>query len=600
MTDVFLDERFIGSVDNAEEFVKKIKEERQKGKISSNVNINHDKQLDEVSFIISKGRARRPLIVVANEKSKLTEEHLKQLEKNELTWKELRDKGIIEYLDAAEEENALIALREEDLTNEHTHLEISPLVMLGLTTSLVPYGNFGQSSRLNRGSKTQKQALGFYSASYLLRMDTDVSLLQYPQTPIVKSMMYDISQSDKHPAGQNVTIALMSYEGYNMSDAIILNKGSVERGLARSFYFRPYSVEELRYSGGLVDEICIPDKEVKGYKSEKEYRHLEDDGIVYPEAKLQSEDVIIGKTSPPRFLGELEEFSIAANTRRESSVAVRHSEAGMIDMVLLTENEEGNRLAQVRLRDQRIPEIGDKFASRHGQKGVIGLIVPQEDMPFSASGIVPDLIFSPHSVPSRMTVSHLIEILGGKVGALSGRHIDGTTFNAESEESLRKELLNSGFRENGTERFYNGVTGEEFEAKIFVGNMYYLKLKHMVANKLHARASGRIQLLTRQPIEGRSKGGGLRLGEMEKDCFVAHGASLLLKERFDSDKTIVHVCEECGMLAVYDSFRNRKFCPRCGNNVEITPIELSYAFKLLLDEFKSLGIYPKLILRSKY
>lgn len=600
MADIFLDEKFIGKVDDPQDFIKKVKAERQKGKIPSSVNINYDSQLNEINIIISKGRARRPLIVVENGKSRLTEEHLKQLGNNELTWKELLNRGIIEYLDAAEEENALVALNEEELTEEHTHLEISPLVILGLTTSLVPYGNFGQSSRLNRGSKTQKQALGFYSANYLLRMDTDVSLLQYPQRPIVKSMMYDISQADKHPAGQNVTIALMSYEGYNMSDSIILNRGSVERGLARSFYFRPYAVEELRYSGGLVDEICIPDKEVKGYKSEKEYKYLEDDGIVYPEAKLQSEDVIIGKTSPPRFLGDLEEFSIAANIRRESSVAVRHGEAGVVDMVVVTENEEGNKLTQVRLRDQRIPETGDKFASRHGQKGVIGLIVPQEDMPFSASGIVPDLIFSPHSIPSRMTVSHLIEILGGKVGALSGRYIDGTTFSAEPEAKLREELLKLGFRENGTERFYNGVTGEEFEAKIFVGNMYYLKLKHMVANKLHARASGRIQLLTRQPIEGRSKGGGLRLGEMEKDCFVAHGASLLLKERFDSDKTIVHVCEECGMLAVHDGFRNRKFCPRCGSNVEITPIELSYAFKLLLDEFKSLGIYPKLILRSKY
>jgi len=221
-------------------------------------------------------------------------------------------------------------------------------------------------------------------------------------------------------------------------------------------------------------------------------------------------------------------------------------------------------------------------------------------MPFSASGIIPDLIFSPHSIPSRMTISHLIEILGGKVGALSGKYIDGTIFESQSEKELRGYLRELGFRENGTEKMYNGITGEEFKVDIYIGDMYYLKLKHMVANKLHSRASGRIQLLTRQPIEGRSKGGGLRLGEMEKDCFVAHGASLLLKERFDSDKTIVHICENCGLLAVSDSYRNRKFCTSCGSNVTITPIEISYAFKLLLDELKSLCVYPKIKLISKY
>ena len=600
MSDVYLDEKFIGKVDNAAEFIKNVKSERKKGRVAETLNVFYNDKLDDVYLESSKGRARRALIVVEDGKSKLTNDIFKQVEEGKLTWSELIKNGVIEYLDAAEEENAFVALYEQDLTKEHTHLEISPVVILGLTTSLVPYANFGQSSRLNRGSKTQKQALGLYAANYLLRMDTDVSILQYPQLPIVRSFMNEVSEYNKHPAGQNVIIALMSYEGYNMQDSIVINKGSVQRGLARSFYFRPYVVEELRYPGGLVDEVCIPDKEVKGYRSEKDYMYLEDDGIIHPESKVKADDVVIGKTSPPRFLGELEDFSIAANIRRESSLAVKQGEGGVVDFVVLTENEEGNKLIQVRLRDQRIPEVGDKFASRHGQKGVIGLLVEHADMPFTSSGIVPDLIFSPHSIPSRMTISHMIEILAGKVGALRGKAVDGTTFSSESEKDLRKQLLELGFREDGTEKVYNGVTGEEFKVNIFVGNMYYLKLKHMVANRLHARASGRIQLLTRQPIEGRSKGGGLRLGEMEKDCLVAHGASLLLKERFDSDKTVIHICESCGMLAVHDSFRNRKFCTRCGSNVEISAVEMSYSFKLLLDELKSLCIYPKLVLRSKY
>ena len=374
----------------------------------------------------------------------------------------------------------------------------------------------------------------------------------------------------------------------------------MQRGLARSTFFRPYVTEELRYSGGLTDQVSVPDKEVKGYRSEKDYRNIEEDGIVFTGANVEADDVLIGKISPPRFLGELEEMSIAANIRRESSTVVKHGETGIVDMTYITENEQGNRLVQVRLRDQRVPEIGDKFASRHGQKGVIGLIIPQQDLPFTGSGVTPDLIFSPHSIPSRMTMSHLIEILAGKVGSLDGKYIDASTFDTPNEEDLRKTLLKFGFRDDGTEDMYNGITGEKMQARIFVGNIFYLKLKHMVANKLHARASGRIQLLTRQPIEGRAKGGGLRLGEMEKDCLVGHGASLLLKERFDSDITRIQVCESCGMLAVYDNFKNTQFCHRCGGNIVINTIQISYAFKLLLDELRALGIGPKLNLKSKY
>ena len=599
-TDVYMNEIFIGKVESPEDFVNKVKEERRNKKIPEELNIFYNDRINEVQIETSKGRARRPLIIVENGKQKLTDQHIEKIKEKTLSWKNLIQDGIIEYIDALEEENCLIALKEEDLTKDHTHLEISPITIIGLTTSQVPFSNFVQSARLNRGSKSQKQSLGLYASNYPIRIDTDVSILHYPQKPIVKSFTSEIGGQEDHPSGQNVVIALMSYEGYNMQDSLIINEGSIQRGLARSTYFRPYSAEELRYSGGLVDEIGVPDKEVKGYRSEEEYKLLEEDGIIYPEAKVTEEDVIISKTSPPRFLGEMEEFSIAANKRRESSLTIKHGENGIVDFVIVTENEEGNKLVRVRVRHERIPEIGDKFASRHGQKGVLGLIVPHEDMPFTVSGITPDLIFSPHSIPGRMSVSHLIEIVAGKTGALDARHIDGTTFSSESEEDIRQQLLKLGFREDGTERMINGITGEEFEAKIYVGNMYYLRLKHMVANRLHARASGRIQLLTRQPIEGRAKGGGLRLGEMEKDCLVAHGASLLLKERFDSDKTNIPICGDCGMVAVNDSYRKNRFCHRCGGSVDINNIEVSYAFKLLLDELRALGVSTKLSLVNKY
>ncbi|MBI2575603.1 DNA-directed RNA polymerase subunit B [Candidatus Woesearchaeota archaeon] len=600
MPEVYLNSKFVGHIDEPRLFVEKMREGRRRGSVGTQVNVHFDEQQDIVEIECGKGRARRPLIVVKNGQPLLTERHIRQLERNEITWKDLIEQGVIEYIDSAEEENCYVAFFESDLTPEHSHLEIAPQAMLGLASALVPYANFNQSTRLNAGSKNQKQALGLYVSNYYLRMDMDVNVLQEPQVPVVQTAIHKISDYQKHPAGQNIVVAIMSYKGYNMEDAIILNRGSVERGLARSTYFRPSIAEELRYAGGLVDEICIPDKDVKGYKSERDYRLLEDDGVISAESQIAEGDVIIGKTSPPRFLSSLDEYSLSSSTRRESSVSVKHGERGVIDFVLITENEEGNKLVQVRVRDDRIPEIGDKFTSRHGQKGVVGLVVPEGDMPFSATGIRPDLIFSPHGIPSRMTISHLIEMVAGKVGALSGRYVDGTAFDAEPEEKLRKELLNLGFRENGVETFYSGETGEEFQAKIFVGNMYYLKLKHMVANKLHSRARGPIQLLTRQPTEGRAKEGGLRLGEMEKDTFIAHGASLLLKERFDSDKTLVPVCEGCGTIAIHDEFKKKSYCPICGDNVEIYFVEMSYAFKLILDEFKSLCIYPKLVLKSKY
>lgn len=599
MSDVYLNSKFVGTTNDPKGFAEGVKTERRSGAISENVNVNYDDTTGNVYVECGKGRVRRPLIVVKGGKSMLTDEHIKKLEKNELSWSDLIKTGVVEYLDAGEEENCLVAFYEDELTEKHTHIEITPLAMLGLCTSLVPYANSNSAQKVNTGSKNQKQAVGFYAANFMIRMDMDVNLLHTPQMPIVRSLMHDVSEYDRHPSGQNLVVAVMTNRGYNMDDAIIINKGSIERGMGRSSYYRPVIAEELRYSGGLVDEVIIPNKDVKGYKSEKDYRYLEGDGIIYPEAQVKEGDVIIGKVSPPRFLSGVDQYSLGGETGRESSVAMKHGEEGVVDCVLITENAEGNKLVQVKIRDQRIPEIGDKFTSRHGQKGVIGLIVPNSDMPFSASGIIPDMLFSPHGIPTRMTMAHLIELLAGKTGALAGRCIDGTTFNAEPEADLRKELLGLGFSDTGLEMLYNGETGEAFEVRIFVGNMYYLRLKHMVANKIHSRARGPIQLLTRQPTEGRAKEGGLRLGEMEKDTFVAHGASLLLKERFDADKTIVPVCEQCGLVAIHDDYKKRSYCPICGES-EISFIEIAYAFKLILDEFKSMGIYPQLKLKSKY
>ena len=599
-TEVYVNQKYLGTVDNPSLFVEDFKDQRRKGQIEIQANIFYNDAVNEIHISSQKGRSLRPLIIVKEGKSLLVEKHLEQLNAGEITWNDLIRQGVIEYIDANEEENALVAYEESELTVEHTHLEITKGSIAGITTSLVPFGNYNQSSRLIIGSKNQKQAIGFYAANYHIRMDMDSNLMHYPQYPIVKTQLHEVTNYAEHPAGQNVVVAIMSYKGYNMEDGVILNKSSVERGLARSSYFRPVSAELLRYSGGLTDELEIPDKETKGYRTEEDYKFLEEDGIVYPEAKLDERDVVIGRTSPPRFLNSLDEYNLSVGVRRESSVALKHGERGIADFITLTESEEGNKLVQVRLREERIPEIGDKFTSRHGQKGVVGVLIPQTDLPFTQSGVVPDLIFTPHGVSSRMTVSHLLELLGAKVGALAARHVDATLFDSENEDDLRSELARLGFREDATEVMYDGISGKRMLARIYVGNMYYLRLRHMVANKMQSRARGPIQLLTRQPTEGKAREGGLRLGEMEKDTFVAHGATLLLKERFDSDKVSIPVCMKSGLIGYFDGRTRQLKSPIHGEDSDLAYVEMSYAFKLLLDELLSLGIYPQITLKDKF
>ena len=594
-SDVFLNGRFVGHVDDVKTFVEKLRDTKRKGDLPLELSIRNNIDLNNVLLSTEIGRVMRPVIVVKDGKQALTEEHVKLLKEGSLKWDDLVKSGIIEYLDAAEEENALVALVEEDITDEHTHLEIDKIDLLGVVTSLVPYSNYDQSSRLNRGSKTQKQALGLYAANFLNRIDTDVNILHYPQEPIVKSFVYDTL--NVHPAGQNVIVAVMTHEGYNMEDALILNKGSLDRGLGRSTYYRPYTSVELNYAGGLKDEITIPEKDVSGYRTEESYRYLEDDGIVYPEAKLNSGEVMIGKTSPPKFLSEVREISI--KTKKEASSVVRQEEKALIDAVFVTEDGQGNKVIRVRTRDLRVPELGDKFATSHGQKGVIGAVIPENDVPFTSKGVRPDMIFNPHSIPSRMTVGYLIELMAGKLACLSGKVLDGTGFSGQNIRDLEKDMEELGFRADGKETLYNGVTGKMMNVKIYVGNMYYLKLKYMVSNKMHARASGKVTLLTRQPIEGRAKGGALRLGEMEQQALVAHGASLLLKERYDSDKVILPICTACGAVAIEDTIRGKVTCPACGSQ-DIEPVEISYAFKLLVDEIQSLHIKTKFNLKNKY
>ncbi len=593
--DVFFNGRFMGFVTNPAEFANKVRSSKRSGEFPREMSVRHDYLLDQITISTEVGRVLRPLIIVEDGASKLKDEHIIELGEGKISWKDLINQGIIEYIDAAEEDNALVAAKAENMTIENTHLEVHPVDLFGLITSLVPFANHDQSSRLNKGSKTLKQSLGIYAANYLIRLDSNVSILHYPQKPLVRSFIYDTLEV--YPSGQNIIVAIMPYEGYNMEDAIVLSKDSIDRGMGRSTFFRPYAASELQYPGGLKDELTIPDKDVSGYRTEQSYKFLEDDGVSYPEAYMNSGDVIIGRLTPPKFLSEAKDISI--QSKKEASVAIRQEEQGVIDAVFITVNGEGNKVVQVRTRDQRLPEPGDKYSAPHGQKGVIGLVADSRDIPFTRRGVRPDLLFNPHGIPSRMSVGYLIELLAGKTAGASGRILDGTPFTGQSVEELKAQLKEMGFRDDGKETLYDGVTGRKMNAQIYIGNMYYLKLVRMVKNLIHARASGKVALLTRQPIEGRSRGGGLRLGEMEQQALAGHGASLLLKERYSSDKTIIYICKDCGNMTYEDIIRNKTPCLLCGSN-ESDPLEISYAFKLLVDELLGLGIHTKFTLKNKY
>ncbi|MFQ6053217.1 MAG: DNA-directed RNA polymerase subunit B, partial [Candidatus Bathyarchaeia archaeon] len=519
---VFVEGYLLGYSTMPEELVQLVRGMRRRGEISREVNIGHYKDHNEIYVNCDEGRIRRPLIIVEEGRPLLRARHIRNIKTGRWTWSDLVREGIIEYLDAEEEENAYIAVDASEVTEDHTHMEISIFTILGVTASMIPYAEHNQSPRNTYQAAMAKQAPGVYALNHRDRTDTRAHILHYPQKPITQTKPMEIVGYNERPSGQNFVVAILSSNGYNMEDALIFNKSSIDRGLGHSSFYRIYKAECKQYLGGAKDRLTIPEAGIRGYHGADAYRLLEEDGLVSTEAEVKGGDILIGRTSPPRFLEEYRGFEVRGPQMRDTSIGVRPTEEGVVDSVFVTKGAEGSHLVKVKVRSHRVPELGDKFVSRHGQKGVIGMVIPQEDMPFSAEGIIPDVIINPHAFPSRMTVGQFLESIAGKAAALRGEMVDGTPFSNEGVDTLTETLKKLGFQPSGRELMYDGLSGRKFETGIFIGVIYYQKLHHMVVDKIHARARGQVQMLTRQPTEGRARGGGLRFGEMERDCLVGH------------------------------------------------------------------------------
>ena len=564
---IFINGSWIGITDQPEIIMRGLLSQRRRATISKEISIVNNFVNKEIRIYTDSGRTQRPLFIVEKYKNrnnedalklKITKKDIKDLEENRINFDQLVDSGIIEYLDVEEEESSMIAMKIHDLISHrdycftYTHCEIHPAMILGVSASIIPFPDHNQSPRNVYQSAMGKQAIGIYSTNFNMRMDTLANLLFYPQKPLVVTQSMEFLKFKDLPAGINAIVAIMCYTGYNQEDSVIMNQSSIDRGFFRSAFFRTYYTEEKREARLKHETIEVPDNKNCTGLRHGSYTKLDCEGLIAPGTRVSGDDIIIGKTGLCKIEEDDNETENPVIKRKQDiSEAIRPSESGIIESVMLTTDRQGYKIAKVKCRSVRVPQIGDKFASRHGQKGTIGMTYRQEDLPFTMEGISPDIIVNPHAIPSRMTIGHLIECLSSKVAALRGLEGDATPFTDVTVDSISEDLHKLGYQKYGNETVFNGFTGRKIDMLIFFGPTYYQRLKHMVDDKIFSRARGPVQILTRQPTEGRARSGGLRFGEMERDCMISHGAALFLKERLVdvSDKYRVHICENCGLIA---------------------------------------------------
>eukprot|EP01084_Bolivina_argentea_P022171 41206_1 len=610
-TKIFVNGSWVGITRTPSELVTTLRDLRRAVTIPIEVSIVWQIRDKEIQIWSDPGRCLRPLYIVNLEAQQLslTREHIDLIANREWTFDDLVTNGLIEFIDVEEEDTIMIVMDVKFFQTQsariysrhYTHCEIHPAMMLGICASIIPFPDHNQSPRNVYQSAMGKQAMGVYTTNYQLRFDTTAHIMHYPQKPLATTRAMKYLRFRELPSGQNAIVGIACYSGYNQEDSIIMNLSAIDRGFMRSTFYRSYFEDESSLSYELRDSFEKPNKQTCIGLKYGSYDKLDIDGLICPETRVSGDDIIIGKTSPiPTNLNDENCILYGANkqTKRDTSISLRSSESGIIDMVVLTTNSEGRRYVKVRVRSLRIPQIGDKFASRHGQKGTCGITYRQEDLPYTIHGIVPDMIINPHCIPSRMTVGHLIECLLSKLSLLTGTEGDATAFEFQTTtEKIMTNLHCHEFQKHGNERLYNGHTGKILKSPIFFGPTYYQRLKHMVDDKIHSRARGPVAMLTRQPLEGRSRDGGLRFGEMERDCMLSHGAAYFLKERLflHSDKYRIHICDFCGLIAIANLKKSSYECRGCQNTTAISQVYLPYACKLLIQELMSMMISPRLM-----
>ena len=598
---VFLNGSYIGIVRNGYQYYNKIKKMKYTGIINIYTSICFDTFNLEIRICNDSGRLTRPVLRVKNNKLLIKKDIVEKIKKRELVWDDLFlnlkiPESVLEYIDAEEQNYTLIAMNGNDLKNNncsYTHCEIHPSTIFGILASCVPFPEHNQSPRNTYQCAMSKQSIGVFATNFDLRMDKTSYILNYPSRPLVDTRIMNIVKMNKIPSGATITVAIMTHTGYNQEDSVLVNKGSIDRGLFQATIYHTEKDEDKKIHGE-EEKRCKPDPAKTKNMKLGNYNKINSSGLIPENTLVENRDVIIAKMIP---IKENKNDHTKIIKYEDQSKIIKTHEETYVDKSYIGRNGDGYNFAKVKLRVVRKPVIGDKFSSRHGQKGTIGNIIPEEDMPFTSNGVKPDIIINPHAIPSRMTIGQLKETLLGKLLVELGLFGDGTSFGDLHVNDISKHLQSVGFESNGNELLYDGNTGQQLESNIFIGQTFYQRLKHMVNDKQHSRSIGPMVNLTRQPAEGRSRDGGLRFGEMERDCMISHGACKFTKGRlYDaSDKFQVFVCNKCGNIASYNSNLHIHHCRSCDNRTNFSFVKIPYASKLLIQELLTMNISSRLI-----
>jgi|UniRef100_A0A6C0DBF5 DNA-directed RNA polymerase II subunit RPB2 len=598
---------------------------KRSGRIHPHTGITYKADRRELWINTEGGRILRPVINAAAAREGLPTDTPWSSWMEVMRWRTPGGHSMIEFIDPSETENCFIAMSPDELTDTHTHMEIHPSLILGTMASNIPFPDHNQAPRNAYQSAMGKQAMGVYALNHKERMDTMANLLWYSNTALASPYMSRFFRAQSMPSGWNVVVAIMLYGGYNQEDSVMINRAALDRGLFRSEFYRTYKDEEKKnQASGEEERFCKPNPVTTKQLKLANYEKLGADGIAPENTFVTQDDILIGKVAPIRLRGAdgaalagvnhaaLHALSSVAAAQvveaaggkrfRDVSKLMRTNESGYVDRIYRGRNGEGYSFVKIRTREERVPVIGDKFSSRHGQKGTCGLIIEPQDMPQTASGIVPDIIINTHAIPSRMTIAQLMETTVGRICCELGFLGDATPFNKHMTiERIQDLLLGNGLEPCCNEIMYCGYTGKQMKTEIFMGPCFYQRLKHMVNDKIHSRSTGPLVMLTRQPAEGRARDGGLRFGEMERDVMVAHGASVFLKERFmeASDNFQVEVCRGCGLIAVANAQKNIWHCTGCGNTTDFSQVRIPYAYKLFLQELESMNISSRILTENR-